>query len=351
MVERLLSFKDRNRIHDFRFDIWKIAYRAYTKRPLLGWGNANFQNAYQANIIVNTDNSDSYFREVESSHNIFMDILSEWGLIGIILTITSLWYVFRLKGNIFDCYIKLSILVVFIKGMFEFYSVVNWIFLAILVGLLLRNSKKEIQSRLFCIGFKVFLLLIALIGALYISKIALSEEFEKQAKTEGNLSTSIIKYEKALKYNPYKQSMNGSYIGLLYWSRDYDKFKSTALESKKQFDDFKINFYLAQYYLMKNDDEAFDYFHKAAALNKRDPQTFHNLALLYYKKAEYEKAFGYFEYTVGLDSKNFSDDYVYLAQMAMEKGDYKQARKYIDKAAPSENQKRLRTIIDAELER
>ena len=129
LVERLLSFKDRNRIHDFRFDIWKIAYRAYTKRPLLGWGNANFQNAYQANIIVNTDNSDSYFREVESSHNIFMDILSEWGLIGIILTITSLWYVFRLKGNIFDCYIKLSILVVFIKGMFEFYSVVNWIFL------------------------------------------------------------------------------------------------------------------------------------------------------------------------------------------------------------------------------
>ena len=350
-VERFLSFKDRNGLYDKRFDLWEVGYRAFKSRPLLGYGNANFQNVYPMYLDPINDKKEVLFLEVESSHNQIVDILVETGLVGFIaISAFFVYLIFFIDSKEFylSKYIKFAILITFIKGMFEFYSVINYVYLAFFIGSLLAFSKGTIKKALILKAFIILLLFPLLISALMTNQIAYSEKFEKQSMLEGDFKKSILLQEEAIKYNPFKESLYNKYIALLYWGVDLEKMKEKIDLRYIAFDDFKTNFYLGMYYVKKGDDKSIEFLEKAASLNKRDPLTYHYLGVLYYARQKYDDSYANFEKTVKLDAKNFSDDYVYMADIQAKSGDFEKARELIKKAAPSDNknvvENRLRSV-------
>ncbi len=374
-VERLLSFKDRNGFYDPRFEIWEISTRAIKDRFWFGYGNSNFQNAYQMYVQAN-DTLLSKFNEVESSHNLFVDVLVEWGFFGFLLLAIFLFYLFSINVDKNDSkqkpektliyYLKLSVLVVLIKGMFEFYSVVNWLYLFIFFGLLFRNSSSFFENLYMWIKPKtkiflhrlqmvksgwinyllpLFILMICIISAIATSQIAEAEAFERLAKNEGDANKVIGYYKKSFKYNPYRQTAYDNYLGILFWSNKRDEMRDFIFEKYPIFDDAKSNFYLGFYYLPVDRDSSIEYFTKASLLNTRNPQTFHYLGLLYYQKNDLDNAFNAFMQTVLIDRKNFSDDYVYLADIEIKRGNKESAKDLIRLAAPSENKNRIKSQL------
>ena len=349
LAERLLSFKDRNQIYDFRVEIWQVGLRAFLDRPVLGWGNANFQNVYQQVVDITIDDKSTWFREVESSHNIIVDILVEWGLIGFILATLFLIYIFKLKSTKdarLDLYIKLSIVVIVIKGMFEFFSVVNWVTLFILFGLLLQNSKFQLKKYALSIVITILFVIFAIVGVIYVRKSITAEKYERLIKSEGDLSKVINYYQTAIAQNPYKQSLVDNYIGILYWSGDYQKMYDETQKYYDRFNDHKLNTYLARYHMINRDNaKSIEYYLIAHKLNKRDPQITHQLGMLFYQQKNYQNSYYFFEYTTQLDAKNFSDDYVYMADILIRQKDYENAKKQLDKSAPSHNKQMLKQML------
>ena len=339
-VERFLSFKDRNGLYDKRFDLWGVGIRAFKDRPIFGYGNANFQNVYPMYLDPMNDKKEVLFLEVESSHNQIVDILVETGLIGLLAMSAFFVYVFFIvdsKDFYLSKYIKFAILITFVKGMFEFYSVINYVYAAFFIGSLLAFSNGTIKKALISKLFVLFMIFPLLLSALMFSQIGYSEKFEKASMLEGDFRKSLKLQEEAIKYNPFKQSLFSKYIALLYWSGDIEKMKEKIDIKYAGFDDFKTNFYLGMYYLKKADDRSIESLSKAVSLNKRDPLSYHYLGVLYYARQNYDDSYANFEKTIKLDARNFSDDYVYMADMQIKKGDIQKASELIQKAAPSVN--------------
>jgi len=355
-VERLLSFKDRTQFHDQRFDLWKVGLRAFEEKPIVGWGNANFQNVYPMFLDINKDNREILFLEVESSHNQIVDLAVEFGAIGLISFLLFVIYVSfevnsALKNSSLNKFEKmiikysyLGLVLTFTKGMTEFYSVINYVLIILFAGIILSFSKYELKNANISKVFNALMIFTALLCAIFISQIGTSERFEKIAMGEGDIDESLRNYEKAIEYNPYKQSLHNRYISLLYWAKKDEKMRYEI--KNKKFNDYKTNFYFGLYFLDKDRAKTIDYLNEAKKLNKRDPQVFHYLGLIYYEMSEYDKSFENFDYAVKLDHKNFSDDYVYLADIEIRRGNLTGAASFIKLAAPSPNKDQIKNRIE-----
>jgi len=170
----------------------------------------------------------------------------------------------------------------------------------------------------------------------FVIRIAKTEVLEKKLLTEGDPSLVDAYYKQALGLHPYKQSLWGNYLAFLSWRGDNDRFKAVADRMALNFDDYRLNFYSGLMAMRKGDTEqAVVALQKAHKLNPRDPKTTHYLGQLYYSLGQYDKAEWAFVNTVNLDTKNFNDDYIYLCDIELRRGNYKQARKYMEQAPDS----------------
>ena len=335
LVRRFFSFRDGHNLSDIRFEIWRDSLPAIMEKPFTGWGNATFQNVYQMHITPNNA-SQTLFKEVESSHNMIVDAFLEWGFPASLIILLSV-IVLGVKSSA-PRLVKYALIVVFIRSLICITSGIIWFLFFVYLGLLIR----ECRSRQFDFLGKrlvaMWMVLLALsLGVFWtFTNIARAEVYEKKALSEGDANKSSEYYKTALSYNPHKESLWGSYLALVLWKGDLSEFDKTIKIVDAHFNDYRGNFYAGLYYMRLGEThKAIERFNRAFKLNGRDPKTTHYLGQLYFSLGYYNKAEEMFLNTVNLDTQNFNDDLLYLCDIALRRGDYKDARKYMEKAPDS----------------
>jgi O-antigen ligase/tetratricopeptide (TPR) repeat protein len=90
-------------VSDPRFIVWKIAWEGFKERPLLGWGQKNFEQVFNKNYDARLFNQEHWF---DHPHNIVLGWLIEGGVLGLLgylalyaAVIMTLWRAYK-KGNI-----------------------------------------------------------------------------------------------------------------------------------------------------------------------------------------------------------------------------------------------------------
>lgn len=77
-----------------RFTIWSLAWEGFKERPLLGWGQENFNYVFNAHYKASLYQQEPWFDRV---HNIIFDWLIAGGILGLLaylsITLTALYYV------------------------------------------------------------------------------------------------------------------------------------------------------------------------------------------------------------------------------------------------------------------
>jgi len=335
LVRRFFSFRDGNKLYDMRFEIWKNSLQLIDQKPWLGWGNATFQEVYQT-ILTPENAPQTVFKEVETSHNLVVDMLVEWGVPFTLLVL--IFFGWLLKFSHAPRLVKYAFIAVFVRSLININSVTIWFLLVCYLGLLIKdvNGRRLAPRGLVLAGFWVVMVSVSIGVSYFMVRIAKAEILEKKLLTEGDPSLVEAYYRRALGLNPHKQSLWGNYLAFLSWRGDSNRFKAVADQMGLDFDDYRLNFYSGLMAMRKGDTEqAIVALKKAYRLNTRDPKTTHYLGQLYYNSGQYDEAEWAFVYTVNLDIKNFNDDYIYLCDIALRRGDHKQARKYMEQAPDS----------------
>ena len=363
LVERFLSFKDQEKLNDPRFEIWRNSLRIVAKRPILGFGNATFQQDYERYIDIDHAPT-TKFQEVESSHNLVLDILIEWGILGFAFVVGALTLLLLKTENRYFKYVLIAILV---RSMFNVTSVTIYIVLFLSVALLLKPkdgknektfdlsksqnkiSKNSVQNhsvlnamcKLRHRALVIFMFLLSLgIMLIYLS-IYKSEKFEYKAMHEGDTNKVIKNYKSAILYNPLKQDLYTKLISVLMWKSDYKTAEKYAYVSAYKFNDAKSYYYLGKIYKPKNTDKAILLYEKASSLSAKNPNIKHDLGILYYEIKDYDNAYKNFLDVVKINKKDFSDDFIYLAEIDYKRGNIENAIKYTKLSAPSWRRDRM----------
>lgn len=138
-----------------RLKIWELATKMWIRRPFVGWGQADYPNAFSK---FKTQNNKNTTEIVADTHNWFIDALSKGGLVK--LTLLLLTMLFFIKNGAFKSslnnFLLISIGMYFMYLLLNPSYLVNKVYLFTLVGLISMNSNRHSvtkpQKILFIIG-------------------------------------------------------------------------------------------------------------------------------------------------------------------------------------------------------
>jgi len=124
---------------DFRFDMWQEALNAIKDSPLIGYGKGQIIRVIE---IPRDDNL-----SISSTHNLYLDIAIESGLLGLtsflIFLFISLYNSFR-----FDRYLFLIQLFITIHGLFDITPVIFWFIFIFISGISINKYNKVYLKQL-----------------------------------------------------------------------------------------------------------------------------------------------------------------------------------------------------------
>ncbi len=136
-----------------RFLVWDIAWQGVKERPLLGWGQENFDVVFDKYYDSRLPNDEPWF---DRAHNIVMDILVAGGFLGLIayasifvLLTRSLWKDSKNEWSVVEKALLTSLLAGYVvHNLFVFDSIGTHIIFFSLVGYILSctGSEREFQS-------------------------------------------------------------------------------------------------------------------------------------------------------------------------------------------------------------
>lgn len=134
--QRFLFFLDPKELSlDLRFKIWAYGLKIIEDSPLLGFGKAQVPKVYD---LVSDELASGL--TVGSTHNLYLDIAIESGLLGLVsfimFMVSSLFFSYRLHSR--TLFLIQSF--IFIHAFFDQTSVVLWLVLAMTVGMSINKS-------------------------------------------------------------------------------------------------------------------------------------------------------------------------------------------------------------------
>jgi O-antigen ligase len=130
-----------------RIGFWIIAKDIFEEKPLFGTGIDN--QIKTKNRIIDEDKSDNfkYVRVLEHFHNNYLEILTQYGLVGLILFLMIIIEILKIKiKDISINLLKISSITVYLLGSFTdilFYLKDAMLFLSFIVGIVLAQYKIE----------------------------------------------------------------------------------------------------------------------------------------------------------------------------------------------------------------
>lgn len=151
-VSKVLESNDYNTSIGARIGFWIIAKEIFIKDPIFGTGVAN--NIKQKNLIIEkTKNSNfSYIKELEHFHNNYLEIITQFGIVGLSLFLYILYSLFKIKIKDISMYLLKNVtIIIFLLGCFTdilFYLNASIIFFSFIIGLTLAQYKFENEIHL-----------------------------------------------------------------------------------------------------------------------------------------------------------------------------------------------------------
>jgi O-antigen ligase len=133
-----------------RIGFWIIAKNILEKDPLLGTGIANQINIKNRIIDTNKTSDFEYVRKLEHFHNNYLEILTQYGLVGFTLFLLIIIEIFKIKVKSFSInLLKISAVTIYLLGCFTdmlFYLKDSMIFFSFIIGIVLAQYKIEYQD-------------------------------------------------------------------------------------------------------------------------------------------------------------------------------------------------------------
>lgn len=138
--DALLAFKRAKSIIDLeelsvrsRMAIWKTSFKSILKRPILGVGIGNYP------VILGEDISAA--KRGASAHNLYLDIASEMGLLGLIVLLLIFWQIFK-RGWKTSLIFAFFLLWIFIYSLFDVVLLNDKVLLLFMVALGILYSRR-----------------------------------------------------------------------------------------------------------------------------------------------------------------------------------------------------------------
>lgn len=122
-----------------RYYIWPMAIKGFKERPILGWGQENFNYVFNKNYDPLMWGQEQWF---DRTHNVILDWLIAGGLLGLIsylsIFIALLYYIWRGRGGLFSVTDKALltglISAYFFQNLFVFDNLTSYILFMILIA-------------------------------------------------------------------------------------------------------------------------------------------------------------------------------------------------------------------------
>lgn len=344
-LSRLASTSLGERTVKSRFLIWDIAWQAFKERPLLGWGQENFLQAFSKYYHPGLYRQEPWF---DRAHNIVMDWLVNGGILGL-LAYFAIWLalyfgIFRLLytrkvSKSEGIVLLVGPMAYFIQNLFVFDNINTYIlfftFLAY-VNFLIRQdaiiseqesvpSAKIIES-----GIAIAVIVAALIGGYYVNWRPASQA---RAIIQGLIATTdrddpftktYDEFKKALNYNTFGNAevleqlsqttsalMDQGGVSGEIKLRYLDFFSSEAEKYLEKFpNDIRMHLFLAEVYQRSSQFDpsklikARDRFKIGLKLSPQKQQIITALANNYLINQEVEKAMELLDLAISLDESN-----------------------------------------------
>lgn len=150
-VQQVLNQNNYSTAIGARIGLWIIAKNIISDNPLFGIGIANSYQIKNDFIENQIKNDFEYLKSLHSFHNIYLEILIQYGIIGLILFLIIIYQIFKIKINNNELkLLKIISLSVYLLGScvdILFYLKDSMLFLSFLVGLFLATYKIETLSK------------------------------------------------------------------------------------------------------------------------------------------------------------------------------------------------------------
>ena len=327
-----------------RFPVWDMAIKGFKERPILGWGQENFNYVFNKNYEPKMYNQEQWF---DRAHNIVMDWLVAGGILGLLsylsLFFFGIFYLWKktktengneiLKNNfsLSDKAILTGLFAgYFFSNLFVFDNIVSYIlFFSILSFIyVFSSSGRKKQDKPINIhndwlkNTAVVLVVILTIGSIYffnVNGILTGKSLINALKNRGNLELSLENFNKAFSYGYLGKSEAREQIvqissSLADVNMDLDMkqkfFDLASSEMTKQIqedpENARYEVFLGTFFnRYRLYDNATIHFERALELSPNKQSTMFELGTSYLNKGKKEKALDLFK-------KAFESDESYL---------------------------------------
>ncbi|MFH1428044.1 MAG: O-antigen ligase family protein [Patescibacteria group bacterium] len=302
-----------------RFLVWQISLEAFKEKPIFGWGEGNFDVAY--NKYYNPELKEIYF---DHAHNIIIDIGVKYGILGIAAYLFILFAIFkslrkswqekRINNSEFLLF-SLLILAYFIQNLFLFDSINSFIYFILIlsyISFLSGGLRLEIKKNIYLVIFLIiFLPLVIYLLIYYNIRPALANYYATQAVSAAPVDPylTVEYYNKALKLNTFGQvdllkqasevaiKSNSSPVYNYLTRQELFSVITEKYEQLLEKNPYKMRLYLSlgvlylnNHFVENNIEKAKDYLLEAQKLGPQKLEINDILSRIYFLEKDYQKA-------------------------------------------------------------
>ena len=361
-----------------RFKIWNMAYEGFKERPLLGWGQSNFNYIFNKQYDPSLYFAESWYDRV---HNIVFDWLVAGGILGLLsyfsIIIAALYYLIirpLYKNDETFTVLERGVLIGLLVGyvfhnLFVFDNIVSYMFYgSILAFIHARVAVPHFSVISWKIDTKIIeqvvapVVGVALVAVLYFVNIPGINAAQGiiVAFSEKTAEKKLQAFDDALSYNSFgnqeiREQMTRQAQSILqakevpeafkqtFYKRVEDELLKQALEKPN---DARVSVFISSFYRMTNNlDKAIEQLKRARELSPRKQQIIFEQGLAHLQKKQYDVALGYFREAYELDhsyneARNFyAVGAIYGGQLGL-----------VDELISTEDQKESFALSDAGVE-
>jgi len=215
-----------------RITNWKIATEGFKERPVLGWGQSNFNYVFDKYYLPEHYGNETWFDRV---HNIFFDWLIAGGILGLLfylsIWVTSLYYLYKSeKLEVNEKAVLVSLLAAyFFHNLFVFDQIVSYIYFVLFISFIysqsndLDSEENQIFKENLSKGLKKGIVWVIIIGTIFsiykinINSINANKDLISaiQITKKDSAGETIYYHEKGIEGNieKFKTALNKNTIG------------------------------------------------------------------------------------------------------------------------------------------
>jgi len=210
-LKRMTTISITEKTAEARINNWQMAIEGFKERPILGWGQSNFNYVFDKYYLPKHYGNETWFDRV---HNILFDWLIAGGLVGLLLYLSiwvsslfNIWKSIKLRLN------EKAVLVgmlggYFVHNFFVFDQVVSYIYFGFILAFIYSQSRdidsKDSEFKLISYDFSkkikkvlvviILLLIPVLIYSINYPSYATNKELDSALKTTKNNPDGTISY-------------------------------------------------------------------------------------------------------------------------------------------------------------